>query len=486
MDNSMRSRNRRATPVAAIPLAAILALAGCQAYERVPIDLAAHRAALAARAIETDPLLLFVERLRSAGETVPERFDTADGLTVAEGEVFALFYNPDLRLARLEAGVTLATQGTAGAWEDPRFGFDGAEILSPGGQFQFGFRLDLTIPVSGRLEAEKARAGAAHETELRRIADREWSLRVRVRLAWAAWSVESERAALLREAVGRVERIEAVAARLEAAGELTRAEARLIRAEAVSSRARLAAAERDAETARLDLLRILGLPPGAAIELHPAMACEAVDGDAAEAGALIAGNTELAVLRAAYQVAEEALRLEIRKQFPDIVVGSGYGSEEGDDRLLLGLSIPVPVFNANRAGIAEARARREVARAAVETAFERLEHELVMAKSRLAAARSQRAALETDLVPMLDEQAGELERLAGLGQVDALVLLETATRRFEAKSTLLDLRLQEIQAAGGIRRLLGPPVRPASGDAGAHVHGPGFRGENDSAMEDSR
>ena len=72
---------------------------------------------------------------------------------------------------------------------------------------------------------------------------------------------------------------------------------------------------------------------------------------------------------------------------------------------------------------------------------------------------------------MLDEQSSEVERLVELGEVDTFLLLETVSRRFEAKSRLLDLRGDEIGAAIEIARLLGPddPHSPAqvvsSGDS---------------------
>ena len=52
---------------------------------------------------------------------VPVAFNISDGISPAEGEVIALFYNPELRIARLEAGVALANFETAGLWEDPNF-----------------------------------------------------------------------------------------------------------------------------------------------------------------------------------------------------------------------------------------------------------------------------------------------------------------------------------------------------------------------------
>ncbi len=459
MNNQDRPRRSRA--VRRVAVAALAgALAGCQGYERVPLDLDAHRARLLTRESAEEPLRHWVERLAASGQQVPDRFDLADGLSPAEGEVLALFYNPDLRLARLDAGIALASFETAGLWEDPRFGFDGTQILSSAGAFEYGLTLSLTIPVSGRLRVEKDRAGAAYEAELRRIVDAEWSLRAEMRSAWAGWAAASERVRLLGEVVAQVERITSITDRLEAAGELTRVESRLVRAEALGVRADLVAGRRSETQARLRLLELMGLPPDAKVDLLAVFPHAAIPQVGDETQHLIQANTTLAVHRAEYQIAEETLRLEVRRQYPDITIGGGYGNE-GDDRLLLGVSLPIPILNANRGGIAEARARRERARAGAETAYERLTHELASARAAMEAARQQRLSFEGELVPMLDAQAIEVERLAELGEIDTLVLLETVTRGLQAKSLLLELRTAEIVAASEIVRLLGPDTELA-------------------------
>ena len=194
-----------------------------------------------------------------AARRSPEQFDLSDGLSPAEGEVLALFFNPDLRLARLDAGVALATFETAGLWEDPQFGFDGAEILSPSGPFEYGLALSFTVPVSGRLGVEKDRAASAYEAELRRIVDVEWSTRAAVRSAWTSWATAVERLRLLREVIVQVERIAAITDRLESVGELTRVEARLLRAELVEKRAEVLRAELEEARARFTLLGLMGL-----------------------------------------------------------------------------------------------------------------------------------------------------------------------------------------------------------------------------------
>lgn len=437
-------------------LLAIALLAGCQSYVEAPLALDAHATAVDGRMNSLEPVSAFAERLRHAGADVPDRFDPADGLTAAEGEVLALFYNPDLRLARMEAGVALANLETAGLWEDPEFGFDADQILSPSSLFEWGLGLNLTIPVSGRLKVEKERAGAAYEVTLRQIVAAEWSTRAAVRRAWSAWSVAREQARLLQQVVREVQELESITSQMESTGDLTRIEARLFRVELADRMAALTEAELEATRARLELLGLMGLAPDAPVRLVDSLRTPTLRAAGDPITRIIEANAALAVRRAEYQVAEQTLRLEIRKQFPDITIGSGYGSEDKDSRLLFGVSFPVPVLNANRAGIAEAQALRDTARAIVETTFERLARDHAAATAMLEAARSQRNQFETEVVPMMARQARETVEIAQLGDVDTLLLLETVTRQFEAKSRLLELRHAEVDAVNQISELLGP------------------------------
>lgn len=451
------SRRSRAIPARVGGAAMLLlALGGCQTYEPVALDIGEYRQTWNARAGGSEALSDYAKRLAEHDQLVPETFDLSDGMARAEGEVMALFYNPELRLARLEAGVTKATADNTGLWQDPEFGFDGAEILSPSAPFEYGLTLSLTIPVSGRLGVEQDRADAAYEAELRRVVDAEWNVRARVRAAWTRWSAASEELDLLRNAFEQVQRIETITDRLEQSGELTRVEARLLRAELIELRARQIEAENNAAMAKIELLGLLGLPPHAEIELRPELASPAPQSIDVDESRLIEQNTQLAVKRAAYLVAEESLRLEIRKQYPDITIGGGYGSEDNDDRLLLGVAVPIPILNANRAGIAEARARRDNARAEAETTYETISHALATAQARLNAVRTQRLAYENELVPMLDRQSDEVEQLADLGEIDTLLLLETVNRRLDTQSQLLRMIVTEHESAIEIARLLGP------------------------------
>lgn len=58
-----------------------------------------------------------------------------------------------------------------------------------------------------------------------------------------------------------------------------------------------------------------------------------------------------------YAAAQEALQLEIAKQYPDIHIGPGYSWDQEANKWSLGFSLSLPVFNRNQGPIAEAEAR---------------------------------------------------------------------------------------------------------------------------------
>jgi len=450
---------RRFTWRFTIPMLAALLLASCQSYEPAPLDMKAFDASLDARLLDTEPVAEFARRIDELDQDVPLEFDLSDGISYAEGEVLALFYNPDLRIARLEAGVALANRETAGLWEDPVFGFDGAEIISPSAPFEYGFMGSFTIPISGRLDVEKDRAGALYEAQRRRVVDAEWRTRALLRRHWTAWTAAVANVELLGEIIVKLEEIGERAGHLATAGELNRVEHRLLRIELADLVVQATEMELQVITAESALLEVLGLGPDAAPLLQPAFQDITVPEIENVTDRLIESNTELAVHFAEYQAAEDTLRLEITKQFPDIVIGSGYGTEFNDRRVMFGVSIPIPILNANRAPIAEATARREVVRARAETTFASLDRDLAAASATLDAKRSQREQYEQLVVPLLTDQERDLRRIAELGELDTLIMLETMTRTLETKQRLITLHVGELDAAITVHRILGPGTR---------------------------
>src|SRR5688500_14383819 len=77
----------------------------CQSYLPAPLHLASHAAAMESRDVFMPQVVDYARRLSSTSTTAPVAYDPADGLSLAEAGVVALFFNPQLRVARLRANV---------------------------------------------------------------------------------------------------------------------------------------------------------------------------------------------------------------------------------------------------------------------------------------------------------------------------------------------------------------------------------------------
>lgn len=450
-------------------LALLWLLGACTTYEPKPLDLELTRQQWLDRSASDDSVRSFAERL---AVLEPERgaFDPSDGLTLAEAEAVGVVFNRELRVMRRASSVARATAENAGIWEDPVLGVELERIVQDvPNPWIVGATVGITIPISGRLEAERARADRALEAELETIAAHEWQLRMSVRSAWVEWSSQRLRAELLEQLVAEVESVAALAARLEEAGVLARVDARLFSVELASGRAeRVMVAARTREL-ELELLDLLGLAPSAPVQFVPQVTLPpspllATSNDEVRR-AFESRSLELAAARRQYEVAEAALALEVRRQYPDLTIGPGYKSEDAQSRVLLGLSLPMPIWNRNQQGVAESMAQREEARESFDALYEHLVSRLEVASVRARAASEVRLQLERDLLPIVDRQNEEVRRSAELGRVDPLLLLETLRSRYDARLRTIDARAAESTAIAHIDELVGPPTDVSVKDA---------------------
>ena len=85
---------------------------------------------------------------------------------------------------------------------------------------------------------------------------------------------------------------------------------------------------------------------------------------------------------------------------------------------------------------------------------------LAIALIRYEAGKSQRTLVESSVVPLADEQEADVRRVAELGRVDPLLLLESLKTLHAAKLRLIDARATEAIGAIRVDELIGPPVPP--------------------------
>lgn len=444
---------------------AVIAVSGCQRYQSAPVDLTEYAQTWRQRNASSADVATYAATLaRASVNHATSRFDPSDGVSLEEAEVLALYFNPEVRVARLRAKVATAGATEAGRWQDPVLRVDVERILEGVKEpWVIGGLVDLTLPLSGTPALERALATAEADVALLQAVREEQRILRELDAAWLELQDTRQRRSLSDTFLTDLDRAVTQTDRLQAAGEIGPLEAGLLRiqrARQQSAQRRLAAKQRDQEAV---ILALLGLHPDAAISFSDEFpAPSPAWASSAESGRQIVAERHIDLRHATHEhaVAERKLELAIRRQYPDLTLGGGYGHDEDTTRILGGLSLPIPIFNGNRREIAESFAAREAARAVVEHTFQALVSRLSRAESLLGYTREEVGRLRTEVVPLVDAQLKSAQDLRRIGTADLLTLFETLELAHETRLQLLEATVAEAAAVNQMRTLL-RPILPA-------------------------
>ncbi|MFM1919778.1 MAG: hypothetical protein RLZZ303_1412 [Candidatus Hydrogenedentota bacterium] len=446
-----------------VPAVVALCLWGCQHIPPQPVDFTATRDAHRARLPELEPVRAYLDRAYPHSSAPVDTFNLDDGVSLEEGQALALWYNPQLRIVRIEAEGAAALAAASGRWPDTQLEISAGrkeieestrgllrEAGSVSREWIDAAALQITVPLSGRLRAERRLFEASHHVALAAAAEAEWQTLRQVREAWAAWTHATRAAELAATHAAQLAEFARVAQALAQAGELTPTTARMFTIE--QQHWTLEAARREAEVRQLqgELFRQMGLLPGLPLILHPL----AAPAQPHAHGELPKDHPALLHAEAVYAAAEASLVHELRNQYPDVVLSPLREDDAGETSLQLGLGIPLPTWNANRAGIAEARAARDTARARYEAAVFELDAELRLALEAHANADTHRRELAEKQAPLLDQQLDEVRRFLDAGELDLLAMHEALQQAREFRDAFLLAVLAEQQAAARLAAAL--------------------------------
>lgn len=422
----------------AVTMLGAVGLGGCAKYAPAEFSVRGHREEFVARSAGSEELRAYADRLAAAGraEAGPGgKFDASDGLTLAEAEVVALFFNPTLRRVRAEARVPAAGVEGAGRWADPELAVDGARVLEDvDDRWVVGGTMNLTIPISGRTSVLRDARRAEAEAAALGAADRELAVLTDLRREWLEGSAAAERAAALREAIALLGRLAATSDAMAEIGELSPLDARAVRLERALRTSELLSAEAAERESQMRLRAMMGLKPDAEVRLVPTLAVAGPPDEAWKTD----DHPRLLQAVASLRAAERAHEAEVRKQVPDLTLGLGYGVDQGESRLLWSGLIPIPVLNANRQAIDESRARRDAAAAQAGETLEQLESELALARLAFESAEARRRQVVDELLPLAARQADDAERLGRSGEAEMLLVLDAVQRRLDARLLVVE------------------------------------------------
>ena len=443
-------------PLAAVLMLITLALCSCQHVPPHPIHQPELRMEIENRLNRLDDVRAYAASLSESSSAQTDSFNLDDGLTLHEATLIALWYNGDARLAREEVVHARIRAELAGLLSDPQLGLTvGERQVDEGGPIDkaliLGSRLSITIPVSGRRGSTRALRASEYQTALLAAEETEWRVAMELRQAYLEWAAAVDRVALLQDYLAELSTIAKLTRGLANAGELDIVEARFFEIEHSRLTASLMHEQELLTIRRLECLQIMGMHPDVDIQLIPEP--WTVD-TASDSEDVHEAHPVLVRLESEYAAAEDALRLEIRKQFPDITLSPGIMDEEDETSLQLGLGFPLPVWNANRLGIAEAVAHRHDIHILMENEMQRLISDLAVHRLQMQSARERWRHLNEETMVLLEQQADQAKSLLDSGELDMTHINELLNgllnQSLALKRELIDVRLHHQLTASAV------------------------------------
>jgi len=173
-------------------------------------------------------------------------------------------------------------------------------------------------------------------------------------------------------------------------------------------------------------------------------------------------NPELASLQAQIRAREAGVRVARVTSKPDVSLGAGYRRlhDDGSNSFLVWAAVPLPLFDRNRGGVAEAGAQLEQAEAELAVTRQRLEGE---ARQLLAVIESQRiqiSLLREQVIPPAQQAMEEMEIAYRMGSQPFINVLDAQRTLSELQGMLIDALIAGAQATADIEQLTGHRLSP--------------------------
>ena len=381
--------------------------------------------------------------------------EAATILTLQKAIDLALDSNLDLAVARREIEATQGQviQGQARPNPELAYSLEDQRAATRTQSVQINLPVEMGGKRAARITAaERGRDIAVEELNLRRV-----EIRAAVVAAFFETLAAQERAALAQASVDLAKRATDAVAKRVAAGKVSPVEETKARVAEAGVRVELAQAQSEQRSARARLASLLGANPprftqvaGSVDDLPNVPSLDDIQQRLSASSALRRAQLEIERRRSLADV-------ERSKQTPDVTVSLGVKrpNELARNQLMLGISVPLPLFDRNQGNLLEALKREDKARDELQALNLRLNTELLQARERLASVRGEIDVLQREVLPGAKSAYDAATVGFGYGKFNFLEVLDAQRTYFAAKSQYLKALADAHRAAADMDRVIG-------------------------------
>ncbi|HBM0982870.1 TPA: TolC family protein, partial [Enterobacter kobei] len=364
---------------------------------------------------------------------------TAQMLTMDQALETAFANNPDLAAAQWETGIAQGERQQAGLIPNPEVSWEAEDTRrnSRTTTVMINQPIELGGKRGARIEvASRAQDAAGIELERKRNV-----LRADVIQAFYSSSTAQQRLLLSRQSIELAERGLRVAQGRIKSGKSSPVEGTRAEVQLSEVRLELRRAERDEASAYQRLAQVMGAPLPAFVSVgDPGRSIPTVP-DSSLLLNRIGETAELRLAKLQIDQREASLGLEKAQRIPDLTVsiGSQYDERERERVNVVGLSMPIPLFNRNQGNVLAAARRTDQARDLRNASELRLRTEIQTTLDQWVTANTEVASFNQTILPAAQSAVDTATRGFEMGKFNFLDVLD-------AQRTLISARTQYIQA----------------------------------------
>lgn len=239
-----------------------------------------------------------------------------------------------------------------------------------------------------------------------------------------------------------------------ATGDAPKFEVNLALSESARAESEVASAEGKAAAAKSTLARSLGLPSAAGLEVAGNIKDRSFFDSIAQ-GSDPAPRADLLTARAEVASALAWVSLAQAETRPDLAVRFSVKREGEENVALAGVSVTLPFFNPRTAQVQEARVRHDRALLADELTRSAIAAEIEGARAAYAAAVKAVRRMETDGIPLQQENEALAQESYRAGKINLSTLLQLRRDALEARKEYLERLLEAAEAGVGLAAATG-------------------------------
>lgn len=365
---------------------------------------------------------------------------------------YSLQNNGELKALREEKGVREGAKIKAGLYANPVLEVEGATGALTGSPSENSVSLGVSqeFLTAGKRARRMQTADRELEGFLWQIADRERLLKEELQTVFYDFLLAGKRVELAERSIELNKQLLEVTKERLAAGDIPELEANLARVEAARSEGKKIDAERELQPARMKLFSLMGFPTDEQAEFSGALEPKPFNKRLEEVRLLaLTKRPDVKALDAEKAKGEAEIALARAERIPNVTAGIAFkrestaievGGSEAKDRdyiISMKLSVPIPLFDRNQAGIREAQARKWSAENRYHFAGRTIEREVEAAYARLSTAEKSLSIYANEIIPQLEENLKLAQEAYRLGEVGILTVIEEQKKFYEVNDGYL-------------------------------------------------